>query len=156
MSNVDVAAAFAERLERLRAEARISKAEMARRSGLPSRTLENYFKGHMPSVQALVAISQGLSVDIDWLLGLKPIPGDYAGDLISDAVYRVASELAHKAIQKGKAGEAIVAGQTFLGLEVERFAGDMASRVREEYRRVRTLDVQAGRTARRQYYAEEG
>lgn len=38
----------------------ISKAQMARQCGLPPRTLENYFKGHKPGIEALISLSRGL------------------------------------------------------------------------------------------------
>ena len=60
---------FRQRLDLIREERGISKAEMARLCGLPPRTLENYFKGHKPGIDALMALSIGLDVSVDWLLG---------------------------------------------------------------------------------------
>lgn len=79
MNNSALQSSIQRRLEIILKKKGISKAEMARRSSLPSRTVENYFKGHTPSVDALLALSAGLHMPLDWLLGdLDPqgIPAD--------------------------------------------------------------------------------
>ena len=68
MDKIEIQRTIQDRLERLLETEKISKAELARRSGLPSRTVENYFKGHTPSLEALVAISEGNRIPIDALL----------------------------------------------------------------------------------------
>ncbi|GHG97496.1 helix-turn-helix domain-containing protein [Pseudodonghicola xiamenensis] len=69
MGKSDVGDAIRIRLERLLELHSISKAELARRANLPSRTVENYFKGHAPSAEALFMIASGMHVPVDWLLG---------------------------------------------------------------------------------------
>jgi transcriptional regulator with XRE-family HTH domain len=87
MTNSDWSEGFRTRLEVLQTRYGISKAEMARKCGLPSRTLENYFKGHKPGVDALLLLSRGLGIDLDWLLGEAPEDKKMVTDLIGEAVY---------------------------------------------------------------------
>lgn len=69
MGKLNVGDAVRSRLELLLKLNEISKAELARRCGLPSRTVENYFKGHAPSAEALFLIARGTGFSVDWLLG---------------------------------------------------------------------------------------
>ena len=87
MTNLDWSEGFRARLEVLQIRYGISKAEMARKCGLPSRTLENDFKGHKPGVEALLSISRGLGIDLDWLLGEAPEDKNMVTDFIGEAVY---------------------------------------------------------------------
>lgn len=63
------ASPFLCRLERIRDERRWSIAEMARHAGLPARTMEGYFRGHKPGLDALVAMARGFGVTLDFLAG---------------------------------------------------------------------------------------
>jgi transcriptional regulator with XRE-family HTH domain len=61
--------AFVRRLEQLRDANQWSIAEMARRADLPKRSMENYFKGHKPGLDALVSMARGFGVPVDFLVG---------------------------------------------------------------------------------------
>ncbi len=98
MGKISVGDAVRVRLELLLEFHSISKAELARRCDLPSRTVENYFKGHAPSAEALFLISKGMRVPVDWLLGdlfigLEPTSerGDF--DPIFECVRAASEEL---------------------------------------------------------------
>lgn len=69
MDKMNIGDAVRIRLEILLDQYSISKAELARRANLPSRTVENYFKGYTPSVEALFSLAKGMRVSVDWLLG---------------------------------------------------------------------------------------
>lgn len=47
--------------------------ELARRSGISRRTLENYFKGREPQASQLASIAKAAGVTLDWLItGVEP------------------------------------------------------------------------------------
>ena len=132
---------FRTRLEQL-VEIYGSKAEMARRAGLPARTLENYFKGHKPSPQALIALSQGLGADVDWLLGLEPVFGDVGGDLLQDAVISVLHPFLRDLLAAAERGETPVASGRIMGKSPHRCAVELSSQVRAAFYETRLRDAQ--------------
>lgn len=77
-----------ERLRSLQARHRLTIQEMADRCALPKRSLENYMRSkdpQKPGLDALIAISDGFNVSLDWIIGRsndgpeKPLePRDYA------------------------------------------------------------------------------
>jgi len=72
MTNANGALVVAERLHLLRHRRGLTVQEMADRCGLPKRSLENYMhivSPQRPGLDALIAISDGLDVSIDWLVG---------------------------------------------------------------------------------------
>lgn len=92
MTNPQWTDGFRSRLSVLLNRYGYSKAEMARKCGIPSRTLENYFKGHKPGIDALIALSNGLGVDIDWLLGEDTKKKHMRTDLIGEAAWLVLND----------------------------------------------------------------
>lgn len=93
MTNSDWSDGFRSRLELLQGRYGMSKAEMARQCGLPPRTVENYFKGHKPGIEALLSLSRGLAIDLDWLLGEAPEDKAMITDLIGEASSLAARDL---------------------------------------------------------------
>lgn len=73
MAKSDDRPAIVSRLEQLRDANQWSIAEMARRAGLPRRSMENYFKGHKPGYDALVSMADAFGVPLDFLVGLRDI-----------------------------------------------------------------------------------
>ena len=72
---------------------RRSKAQLARKAGLPARTVENYFKDNKPSVPPLIAILQALSIDVGWLVGEMPSDNDWQTGIAADAFDHVIDSL---------------------------------------------------------------
>ncbi|WP_081972983.1 helix-turn-helix domain-containing protein [Paracoccus sanguinis] len=105
MGKISVGDAVQIRLERLLQLHSISKAELARRAGLPSRTVENYFKGHSPSAEALFQISRGMNVPVDWLLGdlvVKTAPVSQEDfDPLKECVVSAAYEILSSHVERG-------------------------------------------------------
>ena len=132
MSNDGWSEGFRDRLQVLQDRYGISKAAMARKCGMPPRTLENYFKGHKPGVEALLSISRGLGIDIDWLLGEDSEAKNFNTDLVSEAVYLAATRLLHERKELVEREGDIVAGEV-LGLPFARFVGQLAREVVREY-----------------------
>ena len=77
-------------LMEIRDERGCSIAELARACGLHNRTMENYFKGHSPSAEAIAAISTGLGVSADRLLGL--VSGRAGADETAKRAIKVAAQ----------------------------------------------------------------
>lgn len=92
MSNDQCAEGFRRRLEAALGAYGGSKAALARLSGLPPRTVENYFKGHKPSVPALIALSKALNMDVGWLIGINPNDADWQTGLATDAISEIVDE----------------------------------------------------------------
>ncbi len=77
MSEDSNASDLAERLRTLQAVNGLTIKEMADRSGLPKRSLENYMniKGpQRPGVDALIRIANAFGVSIDWIVGRADEP----------------------------------------------------------------------------------
>lgn len=77
---------FVRRLEQLRDGNQWSIAEMARQADLPKRSMENYFKGHKPGLDALVRMARGFGVTVDFLVG----HGSPSGTQVERIVYEAA------------------------------------------------------------------
>lgn len=147
MSNVELGSQLADRLELLRSRHHLSIAAFARQAGIPARTMENYFKGKLPNVSGLISLSRGLSVDIDWLLGIEPEHGNYAGDIIQDAGWNLFREIAHQILAKHRNGLPIVEGDSVLGMTPEDFAAQYSSRLRMNHVELRRSEIAGGRKA---------
>lgn len=137
MSNDGWSEGFQKRLQVLQDRFGISKAAMARKCGLPPRTMENYFKGHKPGIEALISLSRGLGIDIDWLLGEDSEAKNFNTDLISEAVYNAATSLLRERKQLIARGGEPAADEVF-GLPVDRFVGQLEREVVREYLVLRT------------------
>ena len=128
MTNSEWTDGFRSRLSLLLERDGHSKAEMARKCGIPPRTLENYFKGHKPGVEALIAISRGMGVDVDWLLGEKPEEKNMRTDLIGEAAWSVL----HQFFQ-GQASEREVEGLRNAGRDPGNLAALLEARIVAQY-----------------------
>jgi len=131
MSNDEWAERFRERLEVLRSRYGFSKAEMARRAGLPPRTLENYFKKQKPSVDAVLALAEGMNVEVHWLLGQesKRVPTD----LVGEATWITLNRLFTDMIRASERGEVVVSSDTILGQTPGKLAAAMMAKVEKQY-----------------------
>ncbi|MFO0840857.1 MAG: helix-turn-helix transcriptional regulator [Gemmataceae bacterium] len=73
---------FGETLRRLRLAGKLSQAELAKRSGLSARNVQNWEQGHrVPRAPSLLALARALGVTVDTLLGDagEGVPGDGKG-----------------------------------------------------------------------------
>ena len=143
MNNLDVQRNIQNRLELILEEKSISKAEMARRSKLPSRTVENYFKGHTPSVDALLSLSLGLSVPLDWLLGDLSPDGMEIDTRFIRTVQDAAREYLDRMVKVDKSGEQVIRDGTVLGQDTNELAAKIA---RNAHQKFRYLSVFIGET----------
>jgi len=110
---------FRQRLDLIKEERGISKAEMARLCGLPPRTLENYFKGHKPGIDALMALSRGLDVSVDWLLGDEDWHRTDHADIVSQAVWQAAREYLCDMVRDTSSGKPVIDQGKIYGSEPE-------------------------------------
>lgn len=64
-----------ERIKEVRCEKRITQKMLAQKSGISTKMLRNYERGHNePGAAALGWLAQTLGVSADWLLGLEESP----------------------------------------------------------------------------------
>ena len=133
MTNSAWAEGFRERLGLLQTRFGFSKAEMARQCGLPARTLENYFKGHKPGVEALIALSRGLGIDIEWLLGEDTEAKNFNTDLVGEAAWNGIYAYSKEMIEVSEAGKRVVEDGKILGREPAKFAAAVEAKIVAEY-----------------------
>ncbi|MCA8878617.1 MAG: helix-turn-helix transcriptional regulator [Rhodobacteraceae bacterium] len=138
MSNSDWIEGFVERLTVLQERFGHSKAEMARRCGLPPRTLENYFKGHKPGVEALIAISRGMDVDIDWLIGEATEAKSFNVDMVGEATHRVLVPFLEALVHRVDEGATPIRDGKIFGKNPLAIASELEWRIRDEYAQLRT------------------
>lgn len=72
MIDIDVGAVLAERLRQVRSKRQLTIQEMSDMVGIPKSSLESYMRTKepkKPGLEALVAISTGMGVSTDWLVG---------------------------------------------------------------------------------------
>lgn len=124
---------FRSRLELILLERGISKAEMARRCGLPARTVENYFKGHKPGIDALLALSRGLSLSVDWLLGDEDWHRSDHSELVSEATWQAAKEHLIDIVKDVGSGRPVIEGGKIYGSDPEAFAARIATNATQKY-----------------------
>lgn len=128
---------FRMRLQTLLDRYGISKAEMARRSGLPPRTVENYFKGHTPGVEALISLSRGLGIDLDWLVGEADAAKSFNTDMVGEASWVVIKRFMDELIDHAANGETPVENGRILGKEPGQIAATIEARLVAEYLELR-------------------
>jgi len=124
---------FRQRLDLIKEERGISKAEMARLCGLPPRTLENYFKGHKPGIDALMALSRGLDVSVGWLLGDEDWHRTDHADIVSQAVWQAAREYLCDMVRDTSSGKPVIDQGKIYGSEPEAFAMRIANNATQKY-----------------------
>lgn len=132
MPNQERATVIAERLEFLRDTNQLS-VEMARRAGLPKRSMDNYFKGQKPGYDALIAIADAFRVPIDWLAGRRELDKGQIEEIVRVAARHELLFLLESMMKKEADGaplftDAKVAGHTSLEDYADRVAGDIMRR----------------------------
>lgn len=120
---------FAERLRTLREGQGLTVQEMADRTGVPKRSLEKYMlrtEANTPGLDALVKLSKGLSISLDWLEFGGNSTGQNAGRLVRLSA-RAASLQAFQTIlvEFQSQGSAIFSEGTILGLSPEEWAAEI-------------------------------
>ncbi len=138
MSNSEWSEGFCQRLDVLRVRYGFSKAEMARKSGLPTRTFENYFKGHKPGVEALIAISRGLGIDIDWLIGEVTEDKSFNTDMVGEASWIAVKRYLDQIIAVEQTGTKVVQDGKLMGKETGQCAAVVEAMIVAEYVALRT------------------
>lgn len=126
---------FASRLRQLRDNHGWTVAEMAYRTGVPKRTLDKYLLregASLPGFDALIAISRGLGVSIDWLVLGTDVVGENT-DLLADRCARDASLPVFEALLRHhhSAQRPLVEGEMILGLSPDEWAADVGARAGE-------------------------
>ena len=124
---------LASRLRALRDRQGWTVSDMAERTGIPKRTLDKYMLrsgANHPGFDALLSISKGLGVSLDWLV--------FGSDFVSEGSELLAAMAAEVTSQQyfelilryHHSGERpVVDGEEILGLTPEDWASDMGSRV---------------------------
>lgn len=120
---------FRERLEVLLSRYGVSKAQMAHESGLPSRAVETYFKGHAPGAEALISLSRGLAGDIQWLIGEKDHKSSILTDNVGEASWRVAKDFLEEFVKAEEMKASPIAGGKVLGKEPGQLAATIEARI---------------------------
>jgi transcriptional regulator with XRE-family HTH domain len=60
---------FAELIQKLREQAGLSQSELARKAGVPVRSVQNWEQGHrLPRAQALLPLANALAVSVEKLI----------------------------------------------------------------------------------------
>jgi hypothetical protein len=98
--------------------------------------LENYFKGHKPGLDALLSLSRGLGIDVDWLLGEDSSKKTFNTDLVGEAVYIAATALL-KDLRERSGGKANEDSSDFLGQPIDRVVRLLERAVIQEYLELR-------------------
>lgn len=120
------------RLRALRERSGWTVVDMAERTGIPKSTLDKYMLRDAPSLpgfEALVALSRGLGVSLDWLVfGVET-----ASEAVELFAYKAARDISllyfETLIREHHAGKALVDGDLVLGMAAEEWAGDLGGRV---------------------------
>lgn len=127
---------FAARLRELRDRQGWTVAEMSYRTNIPKRTLDKYLLrdgSSLPGFEALLALSKGLGVSLDWL-----VVGSEADSETSElAMDKCASKAALPVFDAllryhREAVRPIFEGELILGLTPEEWAAEIGSRAGEE------------------------
>ena len=130
MTNTDNALPeVAKRLELLRSNAGWSIAEMARVAGLHKRSMENYFKGHKPSYDALIAMAKAFNVPVDWLCGFEMPTGEHLERVVYEAAFESIHSLARRFRMYQELGKDVFQGGKVYGRDLDEFAGEEAKEV---------------------------
>lgn len=139
---------FQQRLEILLEQHHLSKAEMARLCGLPSRTLENYFKGHKPGVEVLLSISRGLNVPVDWLLGDEKWQSDNFShsEILSEAVWQAAHSYLKDIVDGIEAGQIIVKDGRIGSREPGQIAAAISANALQKFRALLSFTTKKDRS----------
>ncbi|MCU0912419.1 MAG: helix-turn-helix domain-containing protein [Rhodobacteraceae bacterium] len=114
------------RLRALREENGWTVADMAERTGIPKRTLEKYMLrtgGSLPGLDALVSLSRGLGVSLDWLVFGEEIAGETMELVATRAAAEVSAALFETLVREHRErGASIVQGEEVLRLTVDEWS----------------------------------
>lgn len=126
MGDVQKQPDFVLRLEQLRDSNQWSIAEMARRAQLPKRSMENYFKGHKPGLDALLSMAKGFGVPVDFLVGNSDAPGTSHETLVYEAAYPVILGLVRRISLHVQGGQSVFQEGTVFALPIDKYADEEA------------------------------
>lgn len=135
--------AFVRSLAQLRDAHQWSIAEMARRAGLPKRSMENYFKGHKPGLDALVSMSQGFGVTVDFLVGRTPALGTSMETMVYEASYPTILSLVRRVGHYVSSGRLIFKDETIFSEPYDQYARKEAQEVVERFASILKHDAAA-------------
>lgn len=127
---------FAARLRELRDRQGWTVAEMSYRTNIPKRTLDKYLLrdgSSLPGFEALLALSKGLGVSLDWLVvGSEAV--SETSELVVDKCASKAALPVFDALLRyhREAVRPIFEGELILGLTPEEWAAEIGSRAGEE------------------------
>lgn len=127
---------FAARLRELRDRQGWTVAEMSYRTDIPKRTLDKYLLregSSLPGFEALLALSKGLGVSLDWLVvGSEAV--SETSELVVDKCASKAALPVFDALLRyhREAIRPIFEGELILGLAPEEWAAEIGSRAGEE------------------------
>lgn len=124
-----VGAAFVRSLEQLRDANQWSIAEMARRADLPKRSMENYFKGHKPGLDALVSMAKGFGVTVDFLTGHGAPSGAQVETVVFEAAYPTILSGVRRIAFYTTQGRKVFEDGTVFSVPFERYAEEEAQEV---------------------------
>ena len=99
---------------------------MARRADMPRRTMENYFKGHKPSYDALITMADAFGVPTDFLCGLKDLEGSQSEDIIERAAKKELSSFLRFLVHQVGMGRAAIKGGRVFGSTPDEKAAEIA------------------------------
>jgi transcriptional regulator with XRE-family HTH domain len=120
---------FVRRLEQLRDANQWSIAEMARRADLPKRSMENYFKGHKPGLDALVSMARGFAVPVDFLVGHTSPTGAQIEKIVYEAALPTILSVVRTIGLYVAEGRQVFKDETVFSVPVERYADEEAREV---------------------------
>lgn len=131
-------AGFVRSLEWLRDTNQWSIAEMARRAGIPKRSMENYFKGHKPGLDALVSMARGFGVTVDFLVGetKEAHRKDELDVIIWEAAFPTIVSLLSRIGHYVQDGRAVFHGRCVFGDTYEQYADKEVDEIRRRFFRI--------------------
>lgn len=136
---------LAARLRSLRERQGWTVADMAERTEIPKRTLDKYMLrsgANLPGFDALLALSKGLGVSLDWLATGADLVGEGTELLSAMAAERVVLGYFETLLRHHSRGDRpIFVGEEILGLTPEEWAADAGVRVGEKARELASQGI---------------
>lgn len=126
-----------ERLELLRNNGGFTIAEMARMSGLHKRSMENYFRGHKPSYDALIAMAKGFKVPVDWLCGFESPTGEHVEKIVHEAAFENIYSLLRSIRMYQRDGVTVFSNGNVFGIPLEEYAEEQSQEVVRRFASIR-------------------
>jgi len=122
---------LAARLRALRDRLGTTVTEISDRTGIPKRTLKKYMLregANLPGLEALVSLSQGLDVSLDWLVFGEEGKSNIVPMLVERSAYCVAVSVFESILSTATiSSENLVSGERFINLVPEAWANLVAS-----------------------------